>query len=211
MLGTPTKDRQTLDQHDFRTPCQKFDTRPGSSGGRGWVGGALGQPASNNVQPLVFNFFLHNCFIISPNEGPKIKKSRETIKFECQIADIQPSGDWCLLLSLPPAVLNSPKLEFYSCKFDWNNQCPVDQSKCIFKVVVGVFDIERKCHVGTPQLSYITRGGGGGGGTICDFSADYSRQHSVRILGSILFCWLANIFLIWSRQGYFTHFEPSQS
>ena len=59
------------------------------------------------------------------------------------------------------------------------------------------------------------RGGGGGGpgagGTICDFSADYPRQYSVRILGSILFCWLANIFLIWSRQDYFNHFEPSQS
>ena len=53
--------------------------------------------------------------------------------------------------------------------------------------------------------------GGGMGGIICDFSADYPRQHSVRILGSILFCWLANIVLIWSRQDYFTHFEPSQS
>ena len=32
----------------------------------------------------------------------------------------------------------------------------MDQSKCIFKVVVGVFDVERKCHgvYGTPQLSY---------------------------------------------------------
>ena len=66
------------------------------------------------------------------------------------------------MLSLPPAALNSPKLEFYSCKFDWTNQCTVDQSKCIFKVVVSVFDVERKCHGGTPQLSYITGGGGGG-------------------------------------------------
>ena len=53
--------------------------------------------------------------------------------------------------------------------------------------------------------------GGGAWGTICDFSADYPREHSVRILGSILFWWLANIFLIWSRQDYLTHFEPSQS
>ena len=41
----------------------------------------------------------------------------------------------------------------------------MDQSKCIFKVVVGVFDVERKCHGGTPQLSYITGGGEGGGGS----------------------------------------------
>ena len=34
---------------------------------------------------------------------------------------------------------------------------------CIFKVVVSVFDVERKCHGGMPQLSYITGGGGGGG------------------------------------------------
>ena len=58
--------------------------------------------------------------------------------------------------------LNSTKLEFYSCEFDWTNQCPVDQSKCIFKVVVDVFDVERKCHGGMPQLSYITVGEGGG-------------------------------------------------
>ena len=34
----------------------------------------------------------------------------------------------------------------------------MDQSKCIFKVVVGVFDVERKWHGvnGMPQLSYIT-------------------------------------------------------
>ena len=50
----------------------------------------------------------------------------------------------------------------------------MDKSKRIFKVVVGVFDVERKCHGGTPQLSYITWGGGG---TICDLSADYPRQH----------------------------------
>ena len=36
------------------------------------------QPASNNFQPFVFYFFLLNCFIISPIEGLKIKKSRET-------------------------------------------------------------------------------------------------------------------------------------
>ena len=39
----------------------------------------------------------------------------------------------------------------------------MDQSKCIFKVVVGVFDVERKCHGGTSQQSYIMGGGGGGG------------------------------------------------
>ena len=33
-----------------------------------------------------------------------------------------------------------------------------------FKVVVGVFDVERKYHGGTPQLSYITGQCGGGGG-----------------------------------------------
>ena len=32
-----------------------------------------------------------------------------------------------------------------------------------FKVVFGVFDVERKCHGGTPELSYITEGGGGSG------------------------------------------------
>ena len=40
----------------------------------------------------------------------------------------------------------------------------MDQSKCILNVVVGVFDVERKCHGGTPQLSYIKGGLGGGGG-----------------------------------------------
>ena len=48
-------------------------------------------------------------------------------------------------------------------------------------------------------LGSILFGVCGRGGTICDFSADYPWQHSVRILGSILFCWQANIFLIWSR------------
>ena len=68
-------------------------------------------------------------------------------------------------VSLPPALLNSPKLEFYSCEFDRTNQCPVDQSKCIFKVVVGVFDVERKISDGgTPHLTYITGGGSGKGG-----------------------------------------------
>ena len=110
-------------------------------------------------------FFIFSSLTVSSfplSRVPKLRSHAKQIKFECQIADIQPSGHWCLLLSLPPAALNSPKLEFYSCEFDWTNQCPVNQSKCIFKIVVGVFDVERKCHGGTPQLSYITGEVGGG-------------------------------------------------
>ena len=135
--------------------------RPGSSGG------ALG-PVPSRPPPLpslqvtiTSRLFTSRLFFISSltlssfplSRAPKLRSHAKQIKFERQIADLQPSGHWCLLLSLPPAALNSPKLEFYSCVFDWTNQCPVDKSKRIFKVVVGVFDVERKCHGGTPQLS----------------------------------------------------------
>ena len=134
--------------------------RPGSSGGHS------GPCPLASLQVTISSrlFFIFSSLTISSfplSRAPNLRSHAKQIKFECQIADIQSSGHCCLLLSITAAALNSPKLEFYSCGFDWPNQCPVDQSKCIFKVVVGEFDVERKCHGGTPQPSYITEWGGG--------------------------------------------------
>ena len=83
------------------------------------------KPAESDYLAAIFLFFSSLTFLSFPlSRAPKLRSQAKQIKFDWQIADIQPSGHWYLLLSLPPAALNSPKLEFYSCEFDWTNQCP---------------------------------------------------------------------------------------
>ena len=110
----------------------------------------------------------------------------------------------------------------------------------IFNVLFVIRTKFTKCYKGAPSKSIsntenrLPSGGGWGGGgprtphqgfaldpqsgggvgkvarrgTICDFSADYLWQHSVRIHIILL---AGKYFCNWSRQDYFTHFEPSQS